>query len=432
MSGVTVRDKDPGIPVRLLQVEVVQGPDQGRRVCATADTLSIGSADGNELVLADPLVSRFHLELARRPDGVLVTDLQSTNGTFAGVFRLERAIVPRDTQLRVGRSVLHIGDGDEVSLPLHAENALAGLRGGSSVMRRVMARVERAARSDVSVLVVGESGTGKELVARALHELSPRAKGPFVTVDCGTLSPTLVAAELFGYEKGAFTGAERQHIGAFEQADGGTLFLDEIGELPLAIQATLLGALERRRFRRVGGRNDIDVDVRVVFATHRDLRAEVNRGGFRLDLYYRIAVVVLGVPPLRERLEDVPLLVEHFARASGFDGAIAELFPPDVMTELEAHHWTGNVRELRNVVEATLAMGEPPALDPQASGAVDAPDALLELRYKDARARVLTEFERRYLVRLLQRAGDNVSRAAGVAGLDRTHLGHLLQRHRLR
>src|SRR5262249_52464824 len=258
--------------------------------------------------------------------------------------------------------------GDEVTLELHDETQLAGVRGRSQAMRRLMSAVKRAAQSDVSVLVVGESGTGKELGARALHDLGPRANQPFVAVDCRALAPSLVASELFGHEKGAFTGADHQHVGAFERASGGTLFLDEIGELPLALQANLLGALERRKLRRLGGRTDITIDVRVVSATNCDVRSDVNAGAFRLDLYYRLAVVTLRLPPLRERAEDIDLLVEHFLREAGHDGPVSDLISDQTLKSLAAHHWPGNVRELRNMIEATLAMGEPPALEPLAAG----------------------------------------------------------------
>jgi DNA-binding NtrC family response regulator len=285
------------------------------------------------------------------------------------------------------------------------------------------------------VLLVGESGTGKELMARALHDQGPRAKEPFVTVDCGSLSPSLVASELFGHEKGSFTGADARHLGAFERADGGTLFLDEIGELPTALQSTLLGALERRRFRRLGGREEVAVDVRVVSATHRDLRAQVNDGAFRLDLYYRVAVVVLRVPPLRERREDIPLLLEHFLREAGVDGEIAAVVPPDAMDALTGHSWPGNVRELRNVVEATLVMGEAPALSGAPSGpggGDDVVDRTLHHGYKEARTAVLDDFERRYCEALLTRAEGNVSKAARDARMDRTYLIKLLAKHDLK
>jgi DNA-binding NtrC family response regulator len=431
----TVREPARTMPVRGLRVEVVQGAEAKTVVVAEADVVTVGTAERNDLVLTDSSVSRFHCELRRTREGVHVIDHESTNGTFIGKTRLISAIVTAGTEVLVGRSILRISDDEEIRVVLHEEDSLAGLSGQSPSMRRLMAQIERAAQSGVSVLVVGESGTGKEVVARALHDLGPRATKPFVTVDCGSLSPSLVASELFGHEKGAFTGADRQHIGAFEQADGGTLFLDEIGELPAPLQSTLLGALERRRFRRLGGRADVEVDVRVVCATNRDLRGEVNRGTFRLDLFYRIAVVCLSLPPLRERTEDIPLLVEHFARAAGHSEATAAFFPPQAMLELSRHHWSGNVRELRNVVEATLAMGEAPRLDetqPRAPKDKNHFGAVLDLRYKDARANILAEFERAYLERLLERSESSVTRAAREAGLDRTHLSHLLHRHGLR
>jgi DNA-binding NtrC family response regulator len=303
-------------------------------------------------------------------------------------------------------------------------------------MRRLMAQLVRAARSDVPVLLHGESGTGKELIARAVHDASGRASKPFVTVDCGVLSPGLVASELFGHEKGAFTGADKRHVGVFERAHGGTLFLDEIGELPASLQTALLGVLERRRFRRLGGTEDLATDVRVVSATHRDLRAEVNANTFRLDLFYRLAVVRLEVPALRERPDDVPVLVEHFLRQAGYAGAVEALLPPSLMASLQAHRWPGNVRELRNYVEALLAMGEPLPLEaregePKAAGG-QAPGAPPESSYKEARQAVLEAFEVRFLQALMERTGGNVSQAARIAQMDRSYLIELLQRHGLR
>jgi DNA-binding NtrC family response regulator len=304
------------------------------------------------------------------------------------------------------------------------------------VMRALLARIDTAARSESPVLLQGESGTGKELIARALHERGPRAKKPFVTVDCGSLSPGLVTSELFGHERGAFTGADRRHVGAFERANGGTVFLDEIGELPLTLQANLLGVLERRRFRRVGSQEELNVDVRVVSATHRDLRAAVNGGQFRLDLFFRLAVVKLEVPPLRARLEDLELLIAHFMKEAGSEATVGQLFTPDVFATLRAHQWPGNVRELRNLVEATLAMGEAPPLETAtplpfteaSAAAIPGP----EKTYKDARADVLHRFEKDYLGKLLTLTKGNVSAASRHAKMDRSHLIELLQRHGLR
>jgi transcriptional regulator of acetoin/glycerol metabolism len=261
----------PGVPIREVNLSALVGAETRT---ARGETLSVGSAEGNDLVLEDDRVSRYHLEIRCEGDKVLVRDLGSTNGTFIGAIEVRSAEVrvPAGTPLRVGRSTVTVEPGEvrELAAPLDPE---MGILGRSAALRRVLARAKSAASRDVTVLVQGESGTGKELLARAMHELSPRRAGPFVTVDCGSISPQLVASELFGHERGAFTGADRKHTGAFERASGGTLFLDEIGELPKDVQPVLLGALERRRIRRVGGSQDIPVDLRIVAATHRDLRA---------------------------------------------------------------------------------------------------------------------------------------------------------------
>jgi DNA-binding NtrC family response regulator len=435
MDSRTVPLGASSLAVQALRVLAIDGPDEGKGATSTGDALRVGTAEDNHLVLTDRAVSRVHLELSPSEEGVRVVDCSSTNGTRVGSTIIERATVPLETTIRLGRTSLKLTAAGEIAVPLHRTDQLAGLRGRSVGMRRVMDQVERAARSDVSVLVTGESGSGKELVARALHDLGARASGPFVTIDCGALAPSLVASELFGHEKGAFTGADRQHQGAFEQANGGTLFLDEIGELPTAMQAALLGALERRKLKRVGGTREVSFDVRVVSATHRDLWSEINTGRFRLDLYYRLAVVTLTVPPLRERADDIPMLVRHFLEHCGFDGDVDALIPPPRMLELCGHRWPGNVRELRNVVEATVAMGvaSPTSGGPIAvSSGDDLIGSVLERPYKDARAVVLESFELRYLRGLLARAQGNVSRAAREAGLDRSHLTQLVQKHKLR
>ncbi|MBJ71582.1 MAG: hypothetical protein CMN31_09605 [Sandaracinus sp.] len=431
MSQQTEQHGARGIPTRAVAVQVLEGADAGQRASGDA-RLTVGTASDNDLVLQDPTVSRYHLELRRGPHGIEARDLGSTNGTLAGALRLTEAAVPAGTVLTLGKTALRVDDGEAQELDLHDGTPLAGLRGRSPAMRHLMAKVKRASQSDVAVLLVGESGTGKERIAEALHQIGPRRRGPFVTVDCGALAPTLVASELFGHEAGAFTGAKARHPGAFERADGGTLFLDEIGELPESLQATLLGALERRRFRRLGGREEIAVDVRVVSATHRDVRADVNTGRFRLDLFYRLAVVTLEVPPLRARPDDIELLAEHFLQELGWQRPQDVLTPP-VLEALRRHHWPGNVRELRNFVEATVAMGEPPELHGAVEGAgADPFAAVLERPWKDARAAIVGELERRYFGRLIERTEGNVSEAARVAEMDRGHLTDLLRRHGLK
>lgn len=436
-SDRTVPLERSGRLVRTLRVEVCSGPDTGRTIASDSGAISVGTAAGNDLVLTDNTVSRFHLEVRRQAGRILAVDLGSTNGTRIGsaVLQSSSATVDPKTTLSVGATTLRVDDGDIVEVG-DAPARLGDFFGQGEPVRRLMAQATRVAASDVSVLVLGESGTGKELIARALHDASSRAAEPFVTVDCGAITPTLFSSELFGHERGAFTGAERQHIGAFERAHGGTVFLDEIGELPAELQSALLGALERRRVRRVGGRDDIEIDVRLVSATHRDLRSHVNSGAFRLDLFYRIAVVTLAVPPLRERREDIPGLIEHFLADAGYSGRLGDVFPPDAVKQLLSHPWPGNVRELRNFVLGTLALGEPARLDSVPAGG-DEGDSVksasaFELPYREAKRVVMDDFERRYVEHLLQKSGGNARQAARDARMDRSYLMELMKRHRLR
>jgi DNA-binding NtrC family response regulator len=429
------------VTVPTLGVDVIEGPDAGKSVTVDRETLSVGTATGNDLVLGDETVSRYHLELVRSERGVRILDLGSTNGTVVAGVLLERGIVQPGSCIELGASKLQLRGGEETMVELHASDAVGALRGRTPAMRRLMARLLKIANSEVAALLVGETGTGKELIARALHDNSARAAGPFITVDCGSLSPNLVASELFGHDRGAFTGADRERIGAFELASGGTLFLDELGELPKDLQTYLLGALERRVVKRVGGTAEIPVDVRVISATNRDLRAEVNAGNFRLDLYYRLAMATLEVPPLRERADDLPLLIEHFLQQLDPNARLAEIAPPEVMRRLRAYSWPGNVRELRNVVETSLAMGETVNLDDSAAGlGVDDADLLSEaalarlaaLPYREARALLVEAFEHGYLSDLVERNDGNVSKAAREAAMNRSHLSDLLHRLKLR
>jgi DNA-binding NtrC family response regulator len=309
-------------------------------------------------------------------------------------------------------------------------------------MTEVAESLQRLAPFSTSVLIEGETGTGKEVIARAVHRLSMRANGPFVVVDCGALPATLIESELFGHERGAFTGADRRRQGAFERAHGGTVFLDEIGELPLASQPALLGALQRRRFRRVGGHDEVEVDVRLVAATNRNLLVEVERGAFRADLYYRLATAGIWLPPLRKRLDDLRVLIASLlTELTG--SPVPWPFDEPAMEALRAHAWPGNVRELRAVVERAVTLGRLdlggprpslPAPAPTAEAPASTPTlpAGLPGAYGDARAEALSIFERDYLRRLIESCQGNASEAARVARMDRPHLLRLLRRHSLR
>ncbi len=424
-----------GVPVRDLRVDVLSGPEAGKSVISEHDPISVGTAEGNGIRLSDRMVSRYHLEVGRSGDRISLIDLGSTNGTHVGEVLVSdsRVTVRSGAIVRIGESELRVSEGAARMVPAAPERARLGpLFGRSEAMLRIMDKLEHLAHSDVSVLVIGESGTGKEVTARALHEISARTSQPFVTVDCGAVAPNLFESTLFGHERGSFTGADRQHRGAFERAGTGTLFLDEIGELLPEQQVALLGVLERKRFVRVGGSQELPFRGRIVAATHRDLRAGVNQGTFRLDLFYRIAVVTLALPPLRDRSEDIPLLIERFLREEGDERTPQEAFGSK-LKDLLRHPWPGNARELRNVVVGALAIGEMPELMPIPQSAQGATaDAALALPYKEAKAQITSEFELRYVKHLLAQTGGNVAKASRVARMNRSYLIELLRKHGLK
>ncbi len=446
MSGhtqvISTQDKAGGLSVRRARLQVSSGPDAGAEVASSAEKLTIGSAPGNDLVLSDPTVSRFHAELVREPSGYRLRDLESTNGTKVDHVRVGDAYVVDGCTLVFGNTSVRFSlVAEQDVVPLHPEPRFGRLVSESAVMRALFARLARLAATDATVLIEGESGTGKELVAEALHQQSPRASGPFVVVDCGSIPAELVESELFGHEKGAFTGATHDRRGAFEAAHGGTLFLDEIGELPLAVQPRLLRALERRQVKRVGSDSFRSVDVRFLAATHRDLRGAVNRGEFREDLYFRLAVGMVRVPPLRAHLEDLPLLLQHLweetFRALGLPARPYTPPSAETLRQLTSLPWRGNVRELRNFVERSVAMSG--ALDTsfvQGAGSGEAtpgiPAVRVDLPYKEAKEAWLAHFEETYLRQRLSAAGGNVSQMAREAEVDRAHVIKLLRKHAVR
>jgi len=416
-----------------MSLEVIAGPDAGRRFVSEDARFTIGSDERADLKLGDRSVSHFHAEVAIDDGRVTVRDLGSRNGTFVDGVSVLHAHLAAGSTLRLGTTELRFApEGKPIAIALGGER-FGAMIGQSPAMRAVFARLARAAASNATVLLTGETGTGKELAAEAVHAASKRAARPFVVVDCGAIPHDLLESELFGHEKGAFTGAVGARAGAFESAEGGTLFLDEIGELGTALQPKLLRALEKREVKRVGSDRYHPVDVRVVAATNRDLRTEVNANRFRADLYYRLAVVEVRLPPLRERREDLPALVDailaHLGLADAPEAAL--LRTPEARDELARHPWPGNVRELRNYVERSVALAERPSLrEPEAALVTAPPDAHGDLRA--ARKQWTSSFEKSFLEELLAKHAGNVSAAARAAGVDRKHFYRLLWRHGLR
>ncbi len=418
-------------------IEVISGPDAGLSVEIGATGIVVGAGTSCDLQLTDTLVSRRHVELVGEEDGVRVVDQDSTNGTLLHGALVRDVLVTGDVVLVVGDSSLSVRMAAEpLDVSVSPRRAFGGAIAESGAMRYVFALLEKAAQNDVTVLLEGDSGTGKDVLATALHDEGRRAEGPYVVVDCGAIPDGLFESELFGHEKGAFTGAHQRRAGAFEQADGGTLFLDEVGELPLGTQPKLLRALENRSFRRVGGAQTVSVDVRVIAATNRRLREMVRRREFREDLFYRLAVVHVRLPRLGDRPEDVIPLAERFLAAATCDDAAK--IPDGLAALLRSYPWPGNARELRNVVErfATFDRTDASLLFPGALDAVpkDGPAegasvlaGLEGMPYHEAKKQLMDRFHEAILPRAVERAGDSVARAARELGLPRASLYRMLQ-----
>jgi two-component system, NtrC family, response regulator GlrR len=417
------------------RVVVVAGPDVHQERASDKSELSIGTSEGNSLVLTDSAVSRHHCTITVTERGFLLRDLDSTNGTFLAGFRVEAAYLEPGATIVAGVTTLRFEPLDErLEEPLSPQIRFGGVLGKSVSMRRIFGLLHKISPTEATVLLEGETGTGKGLVARTIHQQSGRASGPFVVIDCGSIPPTLIESELFGYVKGAFTGATTDRAGAFETAKGGTIFLDEIGELPLELQPKLLRALEERVIKRVGSQQPIELDVRVVAATNRDLRQAVNRGSFRSDLFYRLDIMRLRIPSLRERREDIRMLVTQFFHELSGDSSQG---PPRALVEtLERHDWPGNVRELRSAVERAVITGDPalwaglmdsaPVTPPAGTNPYDFDPVL---SFRDAKALATTSWERWFITELMAKNENNLSKAARAAKMDRSHLRQLVKRY---
>ena len=412
-------------------MRVIEGPDVGAEFPLNPHAPSrilIGTSPACTIRLTDPTVSRRHAALEPVAQRYRLTDLGSTNGTFVDGVSVVEGLLRGGEVIRFGSTALRAeagaAGGVEDLEPLPSAMRFGRVLGASIAMRRLYPLCERVARSPIPVVIEGETGTGKEVLAEALHEVSGR-KGPFVVFDCTAVSPSLMEATLFGHEKGAFTGAVTSHTGLFEEAEGGTLLIDEIGDLDLPLQAKLLRLIDRGELRRVGGRHSIHVNVRVLAATRRDLDKAVAAGRFRDDLFHRLAVARVELPPLRERHGDVQLLARHFAKE--MSGGIGML-TADVLARFADYTWPGNVRELRNAVARIIALGDTaeaprwparPSCSPPSGGLADWLDAIITTTpaFPIARRKMLDEFERRYVERILAAHDGNVAQAARASGL---------------
>jgi transcriptional regulator with GAF, ATPase, and Fis domain len=450
-------------PTRIHGLAVIAGPGSGTRRMIDEEEIRIGKAPGNHLTLPDPTVSRFHCVVEQTPRGLLLRDLGSFNGTQVGGCWVESAYLSPQVPIQMGNSILQVFLGESEGPGPDARASGPRLLGTSPAIQSVLAVLPRLAQSQATVLLEGETGTGKTLLAELIHRMGARSGGPFVVVDCGTLAPTLIESELFGHERGAFTGASDRRLGAFESAQGGTVFLDEIGELPLELQPKLLRAIEEHTIRRVGSSISIQLDVQVVAATNRDLRRAVARGEFRSDLYYRLEAVCLRVPPLRERREDIPQLIEHFCRRTRAD------IPDDLLERMKQSFvtgaWPGNIRELRNAVERAVLLPslafdklesnqsqlhnqlpeeverasrtDPVVqvvmsdLPPDPAEAGEPAPSQFQMPFRAAKEGAIEIWEKTYFRALMRLCEGNISRAARLVQVDRSHLRDLLRRHQI-
>jgi DNA-binding NtrC family response regulator len=474
-TKVSYFDRGPTLHVRRCTLQSVEDP--GQEWTFDKEEVRIGSMDDNDVVLGDDTVSRYHCRITQEDNGYVLVDQRSTNGTFINKVRIREAFLKPGSIVSVGQSQLRFNAREEeVEIVPSRADRCGGLIGGNPRMREIYAIIEKIAPTATTVVIDGETGTGKEVVAQAIHSLSPRARNDLVVFDCGAVPPNLIESELFGHEKGSFTGAVMTRQGLFEQADGGTLFLDELGELPLDLQPKLLRALEQREVRRVGSAKASKVDVRIIAATNRNLEDEVRAGRFRQDLFYRLSVVRLHLPALRDRVDDVPLLIQHFLDHGAFNrkpnAPSVRGVARDALTALQSYPWPGNVRELVNVVERAVSFCDsdlielhdlpdyvrtarpPPVREtgphnkegrrtstlPMGTAAVGSagpppaplpPDELLAegVTFKDAKERWVASFEREYILQLLRRNNGNISHAARAADIDRKYFRKLMKKY---
>jgi transcriptional regulator with GAF, ATPase, and Fis domain len=429
--------------VRKTKLLVISGPLQGQEFLITKDVFSMGSGMHNDLQLEDGAISKRHCEITINEEGYRIQDLDSTNGTHVQGIRVTQAYLNPGAELTLGKTRLIFCPMQESQeIPVSTQESFGSVLGKSLAMRRVFHLAETYSASDASVMLTGETGTGKEILAEEIHRHSPRKHKPFIVIDCAALAKELIESELFGHTKGSFTGATGDRAGAFEHADGGTVFLDEVGDLSPDLQPKLLRVLEKREIRRVGSNDIRKINVRIICATNRKMDVEVNEGRFREDLFYRLSVVPIELPPLRRRREDIPMLVRKFITQLHGAEAVKELVDFDAtMDVLKRHEWPGNVRELRNLVDLAFYSAKRPVdlssflsmgqfMRRESEKEMPFPVSA-DRPFKDVKNELITEFEKKYLQDLLLRNGGNVSKSAREAGIERAYLQRLIKKYDL-
>jgi DNA-binding NtrC family response regulator len=446
---VNINQRLDQIELAQCRLVVIDGPDVGQQMTLDKPIVRIGSNEKNDLVLSDNTVSRFHCEIRRVRDEYLFIDRQSTNGCYLGDLRLVEGYLYPNCELLIGNCLVKfepLVESLEI-IPSKADQ-YGDLIGSAEKMRKIYGLLDKVAPSELSVVIQGQTGTGKELVSRAIHQFSRRKAGPLVIFDCSAFPENLLESELFGHEKGAFSGAIRTHRGVFERAEGGTIFFDELGEMSVSLQPKFLRALESGEIRRVGGERTIKIDARVVSATNRNLLSMVEEGTFRQDLYYRLAKVTIDLPPLRERIEDLPTLCEHFIDQLKNRGNVpvhVRAFSAEALLTMSGYDWPGNIRELKNVVERAATFCEGELIQPEdlpadlcarmgmdsGHNAPKSPALSPGLGLKQAKEMMVSNFERDYLVGLLKRYNMNISRVAREAGIDRRHVYRLMKKYEI-
>jgi DNA-binding NtrC family response regulator len=400
-------------------------PPTGRKKKYEITEASIGSAATNDIVIEkDPHVSSHHCIIRCEGGKFMLEDKNSTNGTFLNNKKIAAAVLPQKGRLTIGKTEIKFAiKAEKERLEPAKETSLGPLIGSSKAMRELFSLIERVAPSNATVCITGESGTGKELIARFIHETSERSRKPFIAINCGSIPASLIESELFGHEKGSFTSATGQHKGVFEQADKGSLFLDEIGEMPLDLQTRLLRVLETSQIRRVGGREDILVNTRIIAATNHDLKNLVKSGKFREDLFYRLYVVPIHLPPLRNRKDDIPLIAEHFLTSLAPNGRKKNL-STGAINKLLAYDWPGNVRELKNTIQRSLLLAKGEMI-------IKEDIVFCEMGSGETEHLALGDQEYKSAMNALKRANGNVSEAARVLKVSRTTLAYMIKRFKI-